>query len=142
MSITIESNNSSLFKPSIINVDEFSTENAVNAIKWLIEKRIINPSDVKRAVIDYDCSKGIPCSKQLLPGEIYPLVLEGRNIRIFVNGVTAGYGGVGPHGMIMILRLFEFPITFEIQNAIYEKKHNSKGEEITRVYISLSKAKY
>ena len=65
----------------------------------------------KKAYINYNLKKGVP-----LPEEVhnYPLILEGRltgfPINIYVNSVTAGYGGTGPNALVDILNAagFEF----------------------------------
>lgn len=107
---------------SKIIVSVSTTYQAEAATKALLEGGFVT----KIAQIHYNLNKGLP-----LPEDIhsYPLILEGRlagvETNIYVNSVSAGYGGTGPHTLVDILKAAGFE--FNENDILTPKLANSDG---------------
>ena len=104
----------------IINVS--TTYQAETATKALLTGGFV----VKTAQISYNLQKGIPLSEEI---DNYPLILEGRlagvSTSVYVNSVTVGYGGTGPHTLVDILKAAGFE--FNENDILTPKLANSDG---------------
>ena len=126
------------YKTGRIWVDYCFTSDAVEAVEWLIRNGIINPADYRKAVIEYDCDKGINWYDNTAKDH-YPLKLFGslssRHVgEIWCSGVTAGYSGEGPYGTERILKMMGFDVDLETEKRIDSKENNNP-----HVFIILNK---
>ena len=90
-------------------IRELSTDDAVNALRTMIETRVINPAVYTYATVDYDVSKGLDRDVNS-PGH-YALKFGSRKqgvAMVFVHPITAGYHGSGPHACYECLQLMGF----------------------------------
>lgn len=119
-----------------ICVDEPYTSPAIASVHYLIHHGYLDPKKMRHAHIYYDTKKGI----SLDPGlEKYPLRIEGDETILYVNGVTAGYGGEGPHGTETILKMLDFDLTEEQSEKIFTKPKDQLGNHGTMITLDFFK---
>ena len=98
----------------IITVDEYSTENAIEALNRLIRHGMIHPDDYISCDIDYDVTIGINWDAGTDSPEHYPVKFHPASkngYHVWITSLTAGYGGTGPHGTLDALKLMGFHVT-------------------------------
>ena len=125
---------------AIIYVDECITDNALAGLKRCIEKGQIDPSKFDKAHIYYDCLKGLDLNPEYITGH-YPLMfIDSKNGRyVHVSGVTAGYGGTGPHGTLKCLEIMGFELSEEEKKSVLTKKKLPSGDEDPIVCLEFNK---
>ena len=105
---------------TIIFVNEYSTDKSVYSVEKLLRSGNISKEDFTKAEIDYDCSKGLDCDEDGKPKN-FPLKVSGNKKTLLVTGVTAGYGGTGPHGTLKILDMLGFGLSEEAEEKVLTK---------------------
>ena len=122
-----------------IFVNEFSTDKAIFAVEKLIRSGNIKATAFNRAEIDYDCAKGLDWDSNGTP-TMFPLKIYGEKISLLVTGVTAGYGGTGPHGTIKIMKMLGFNLTEDDEIKILTKPFDPVTKtEKTKINLCFSK---
>ena len=97
---------------TVLFIKEVTTERAVEALKSLIKINMISPELYNVCEVHYDIEKGLDENTYpvvfigeypFLPQHLTPPVIK-------MSGVTAGYGGEGPHGTLEALELMGFNV--------------------------------
>ena len=123
-------------EPRKFMVDEPYTSPAITSVHYLIHNGYVNPEDVLEAHIKYDTYNGLPLHPDC---EDYPLRVNGKDFVLYVGGVSAGYGGEGPHGTACILELLGFNLSEFEEEQIYSKKTDLRGNPVTQVRLDFYK---
>ena len=126
-------------KERTIYIDEPYTENAIQALKECIVKGQINPANFETAIVVYDCNEGINENPESMSH--YPLRFRSdkQDAFVFVSGVTAGYGGTGPHGTVSCLEIMGFELTEAQKTSVLTKEKTPEGEEKTFIQLTFTK---
>ena len=100
-----------------------TTENAINALKKLIDDKLISPEDFPEAVIKYRVGflpDAEPDNPHYFPLKFYD---KRGTQEIWVSSVNAGYRGTGPHGTLEALKLMGFELTNNEKEEIFTNKN-------------------
>ena len=126
------------FEHKRIYIDEYRTDLAVKGLKKLICDGIVYTDSVYLAKIDYNCLYGIPSDEN--SGAHYPLQIFSRGSTILISGVSAGYGGEGPHGTLECLKLLGFKLSEEERQKVLTKSLDAFGNENPDIHLEFQKS--
>lgn len=121
----------------VVKIDETYTDGAIFQLQRSIDNGQVIPEKYDHASVIYDCDKSIPYEEN--NPDHYPLKVFGKGQQLFISGVSAGYGGEGPHGTLKCLEMLGFKLTEDEEKLILTKKRNIYGEEIPKVNVVFNK---
>ena len=99
--------------PRPIIIDRPYTDEAILALKAEIKARPIRTSDYTLCKITYATRDMQGCVAFYGDPSVRPIKITG--------GLTAGYGGTGPHGTVEALKLLGFRLTEAVEDLVYSK---------------------
>ena len=125
------------FEHKRVYIDEYRTELAIKGLKKLIQDGVIYVNSIFLAKIDYNCLYGIPANKD--SEAHYPLRVFSNGSAVLISGVSAGYGGEGPHGTLECLKLLGFRLSEEEKQKVLTKPLDAFGNENPDIHLEFKK---
>ena len=135
MAVYIKHNNS--LKPLEVRVDVGTTDDAIRVIQNLIDSKTIKVEDYSMAYLFFDVSH-VPSSDPT-KNEHYPLHFYGSKSDLYVNGMTAGFGGVGSTGTLKLLELMGFSYTAAQEQTITQTTFDADGNRVEKISLHFDK---
>ena len=120
-------------RPTFIYIDESTTDGTIQQLRRCLSEGKISPNNYNVAYLWYKPSVGIPKGGI----EHFPLQVIGPKTALYISGVTAGYGGEGPHGTITCLELLGFKLREKDKRAITSM--NDKDEQDPLICLKFKK---